>query len=139
MKDYDQALHFSNPRLLCAIYFGVLSVVGTVLIDAFLTLLGIEELVPLYQSVILGMVISSATGALCGKVLIHSRKPFISKVFAIGFFMVLGSLPIFTLSLCVCTDPRVQLFLVRITFSYCLWFCINLFAWLAGLRYLTHG
>ena len=111
MKDYDQALHFSNPRLLCAIYFGVLSVVGTVLIDAFLTLLGIEELVPLYQSVILGMVISSATGALCGKVLIHSRKPFISKVFAIGFFMVLGSLPIFTLGLLWCMyENGTQLF-----------------------------
>lgn len=67
MNTQDPALSISNPRLLSAIYFGLLSVVGTILINAFLTSIGIEEIIPVYQSVILGMVVASCTGPFLGK------------------------------------------------------------------------
>lgn len=104
MKRHDPALLFSNPRLLGAIYYGLLSVVGTILIDAFLTLIGIEEAIPLYQAILLGMIVASATGALCGKSIVHCPKPFMLKTFLIGFTMVIASLPFFALGLILCMD-----------------------------------
>ncbi|MGC1183404.1 hypothetical protein [Legionella sp.] len=104
MKKQDAALYFPNPRLLAAVYYGLLSVVGTILIDALLTLIGIKELVPLFQAIILGMIIASATGALCGKSIIYCPKPFIAKTFWIGFTMVIASLPFFALGLLLCMN-----------------------------------
>lgn len=99
MKKYDPALQFSNPRLLGAVYYGLLSVVGTILINAFLTILGINEIVPLFKAILLGMVVASATGALFGKHIIHCPKPFQVKTFFLGFIMVIVSLPVFALGL----------------------------------------
>lgn len=104
MKPHDPALYFSNPRLLGAVYYGLLSVVGTILIDAFLTILGIEEIVPLYQAILLGMIVASITGAICGKSIIYCPKPFRLKTFLIGFTMVLASLPFFALGLVLGMD-----------------------------------
>lgn len=74
MNTQDPALSISNPRLLSAIYFGLLSVVGTILINAFLTSIGIEEIIPVYQSVILGMVVASCTGAIFGEAIVHCKN-----------------------------------------------------------------
>lgn len=99
MKKHDLALTCPNPRIISAIYFGLLSVVGTILIDAFLTTLGVKERVPLFLAIILGMMISSAAGGLMGQQLIHSSRPYKLKTFLIGFFMVILSLPLFSLGL----------------------------------------
>lgn len=99
MKKQDPALIFSNSRLLAAVYYGLLSVVGTILIDAFLTSIGIREIVPLFKAILLGMVIASITGALFGKLIIHCSKPYKFKTFFLGFSMVLLSLPFFALGL----------------------------------------
>lgn len=99
MKKQDPALTFSNPRLLAAIYFGLLSVVGTILINAFLSSMGIEEIIPVFQSVILGMVVASCTGALFGERIILCPKPYKTKTFWLGFIMVIASLPVFDLGL----------------------------------------
>jgi hypothetical protein len=99
MKKQDPALTCSNPRLIAAIYFGLLSVVGTILINAFLLTLGIKEIIPLFEAIILGMVVASCTGAVCGELIIHCPKPYKVKTFLIGFFMVIASLPIFDLGL----------------------------------------
>ncbi|WP_392536462.1 hypothetical protein [Legionella sp. 227] len=99
MTKQDPALNFSNSRLLAALYYGLLSVVGTILIDGFLTTIGIEELVPLYKAIILGMIVASITGALFGKNIIHCPRPYKGKTFLLGFIMVLVSLPFFDLGL----------------------------------------
>jgi len=104
MKKLDPALTFSNPRLLASIYFGLLSVVGTILIDALLTSLGIKEIIPLFAAIILGMVVASATGALFGKSIIHCPKPYKAKTFWTGFFMVIASLPVFDLGVVLFLD-----------------------------------
>lgn len=99
MNTQDPALSLSNPRMLAAIYFGLLSVVGTILINAFLTSIGIEEIIPVYQSVILGMVVASCTGAIFGEAIVHCKKPYKAKTFWLGFSMVIASLPVFDLGI----------------------------------------
>jgi len=99
MKKMDPALTFANPRLLAAIYFGLLSVVGTILINAFLDYLGIENIIPVFQAIILGMVVASLTGALFGEKIVHAEKPYKVKTFLLGFSMVIASIPVFTLGL----------------------------------------
>ncbi len=99
MDKRDPAQTFSNPRLLSAIYFGLLSVVGTILINAFLTLLGIKEIIPLFQAILLGMIVASATGALFGERIVHCPKPYKLTTFWMGFIMVLVSLPLFDLGI----------------------------------------
>lgn len=99
MKKQDPALTCSNPRLIAAIYFGLLSVVGTILIDALLSSLGIKDLIPLFEAILLGMVVASCTGAICGELIVHCKKPFLVRTFIIGFLMVIASLPIFDLGL----------------------------------------
>lgn len=97
MKQEDIALTCSNPRLISAIYFGLLSVVGTILINAFLTIIGIEEKVPLFASLLIGMGVSSLTGAVFGEHIIHCPRPYKLKTFLTGFIMVIASLPLWDL------------------------------------------
>lgn len=99
MKQQDPALTLSNPRLLASVYFGLLSVVGTILINAFLSSIGIRELIPLFEAIILGVLIASAMGALFGEHIVHSTSPYNTKVFLLGFIMVIASLPLFDLGL----------------------------------------
>lgn len=97
MKEQDPALTCSNPRLIGAIYFGLLSVVGTILINALLTSIGIKEIIPVFGAIILGMIVASGTGAIFGERIIHCPKPYKVRTFLIGFIMVIASLPVFDL------------------------------------------
>ncbi|KTD54336.1 hypothetical protein Lsai_3158 [Legionella sainthelensi] len=99
MKNEDPALTISNPRLLAAVYYGLLSVVGTILIDVLLTSLDIMEIVPLFQSIVLGVIVAAITGAIFGELIVHCPKPYKLKTFMLGFVMVLLSLPFFDLGL----------------------------------------
>jgi len=101
MSKHDPALTISNPRLLAAMYFGLLSVVGTVLINAVLTSIGIKELIPLFESVIIGVLVAGITGAIFGERIVHCPKPYKRRVFFLGFIMVIASLPVFDLGLTI--------------------------------------
>jgi hypothetical protein len=102
MATRDPALTISNPRLIAAIYFGLLSVVGTILINASLTLIGIKELIPVFEAILIGVVVAACTGALFGEHIIHCKKPYKKRVFFLGFIMVIASLPLFALGLTLC-------------------------------------
>lgn len=102
MARRDPALTISNPRLLAGIYFGLLSVVGTILVNAFLTLIGIEELIPVFEAILIGVVVAGCTGALFGEQIVHCRKPYKKRVFWLGFIMVIASIPVFDLGLVLC-------------------------------------
>jgi hypothetical protein len=111
MKKQDPALTISNPRLLAAIYFGLLSVVGTILINAFLTSIGVEQIIPVFKAIILGMIVASFTGALFGESIVHCKKPYKTKTFWLGFIMVIASIPIFDLGLLLfMTEENAKLF-----------------------------
>ncbi|TAL61719.1 MAG: hypothetical protein EPN84_07520 [Legionella sp.] len=101
MKELDPALTFANARLFAALYFGLLSIVGTILISAFMKFIGIEEIIPLYQAIILGAIVAATMGALFGERIIHCEKPYQMQPFWMGFAMVMASLPLFDLGLVV--------------------------------------
>ena len=127
MKKQDPALAFSNPRIMAAIYFGLLSVVGTILIDAFLSSIGVEEIIPVFQAVILGMVVASGAGAIFGKNIIHCKKPYKAKTFWLGFFMVISSLPIFDLGLIFfIKEANMNLFSIAKFHDMILFYCVVL-------------
>ena len=102
MMKKDPALTISNPRLLAAIYFGLLSVVGTILINAFLIAIGIKELIPVFESILIGVVVAACTGAVYGEQIVHCQKPYKKRVFLLGFTMVIASLPVFVFGLVTC-------------------------------------
>jgi hypothetical protein len=101
MKRIDPALTCSNPRLIAAVYFGLLSVVATILINALLTSIGIREEIPVFKAILLGMVVASCVGFIMGEHIIHCKKPYKKKTFFMGFAMVIASLPVFDLGLVV--------------------------------------
>lgn len=99
MKKQDPALKYPHPRLLAAFYFGLLSVIGTIIIQAFLTSIGVDQIVPIYEAIILGAVISTGAGALFGESIVHCPKPYKAKTFWLGFLMIMATLPLFVLGL----------------------------------------
>lgn len=108
MRKHDEAVTFEYPHLLGAVYFGLLSVVGTILTNALLVSLGIEELVPLYQAILLGMLVSAAMGAIFGERIIHTPKPYKLKTFWMGFTMVIASLPLFDIGIFIFLKEETQ-------------------------------
>lgn len=97
MTQHDEALALPNARLLSAIYFGVLAVVATIVIDVLLYLAGIGELIPTFKAVLLATAIAVVFGALFGEKIIHCKKPYRWSAFKWGFLMVLAALPLYDL------------------------------------------
>ncbi|MFA5959238.1 MAG: hypothetical protein WC785_01820 [Tatlockia sp.] len=97
MENRDEALAISNPRLLAAIYFGVLSVVSTIIIDTVLYAIGMEQILPTFQAILLAVVVASSFGALFGKWIVHCKKPYRRKAFLLGFGMVVSAVPLYAL------------------------------------------
>lgn len=111
MKRQDPALAMSHPRLLAAIYFGLLSVPGTIIINALLDSIGVDQIIPVFKAVILGLFVAVCTGAIFGKSIVHCKKPYKSKTFWLGFTMIIASLPIFDLGLLLfMTEEYAKLF-----------------------------
>ncbi|KTD32849.1 hypothetical protein Lnau_2497 [Legionella nautarum] len=97
MEKDDEALSISNPRLLSAVYFGLLSIVATVIIDAIFYAFGVQQILPAFQAILLAVIIASCFGAIFGRLIIHSQKPYRRRAFLWGFVMVLAALPIYAL------------------------------------------
>lgn len=97
MDKRDEALTLSNPRLLCAVFFGLLAIVMTVVVDTILYSLGIEKILPTFQAIILDVIIASIFGALFGKKIIYSEKPYARRAFLWGFLMVISAIPLYAL------------------------------------------
>ncbi|WP_367606608.1 hypothetical protein [Legionella sp. W05-934-2] len=97
MSKEDLAMQISNARLICAIYFGLLAVVATIVIDTSLYLLGVEEMIPMFWAVILATVTAASFGALFGEKIIHVERQHASRSFQWGFIMTLAALPVYDL------------------------------------------
>ena len=97
MKTQDEALEISNPRLLSAIYFSLLAIIATIVLDTTLYALGIEQLLPFAKAILLAVVIAACFGALFGERIVHSAKPYYQHVFFWAFFMVIAALPVYNL------------------------------------------
>lgn len=97
MKTKDEALGIPNARLLSAIYFSLLAIILTIAIDTSIYLLGIEQLLPVAQEILLSVMISALFGALFGERIVHSTKPFYMHVFFWAVLMVILALPIYNI------------------------------------------
>jgi hypothetical protein len=92
MRDQDLALSISNPRLISAIYFTLLTVVLTLAIDAILYAYGINQYIPIYQLTCLGVVIAALSGALFGERIVHCETHFLRTAFLWAVLMTLLAL-----------------------------------------------
>lgn len=97
MEKNDEALALPNARILSAVYFGVLSILATIVIDILLYIAGIGELIPTFKAVLLATIIAAIFGALFGEKIIHCKKPYNFSAFKWGFLMVLLALPLYDL------------------------------------------
>jgi hypothetical protein len=127
MKKQDPALRFAHPRLLAAFYFGLLSIIGTIIIDSALSVIEFEELVPIFHAVILGVIVSACCGALFGESIVHCPKPYKAKTFWLGFSMVIASLPLFALGLVFLMDDiHKPLFITATLTDYIIFYLVVL-------------
>jgi len=97
MSKKDLAMQITNARLISCVYFALLAVVATIIIDTFLYILGVDELIPTFWAVILATIIAAIFGALFGEKIIHVEKKYLSNSFKWGFLMVLAALPVYDL------------------------------------------
>ncbi len=97
MKNSDDALTISNPRLLSAAYFGLLAIIATAIIDVILYGIGVEQILPTFQAILLAVVIASFFGAIFGERIVYCKKPYRRRAFLWGFSMVLAAVPIYAL------------------------------------------
>jgi len=95
----DEALFISNPRMLVAVYFSLLAVVWTIIVDTLLYAIGIEKLLPISKAILLAVVVAACFGALFGERIVHSKKPYNKNVFYWAFLMVIMALPVYNLGL----------------------------------------
>lgn len=94
-KQRDEALSISNPRLLTAVYFSLLAIVATIFIDTLLYAIGIEQLLPISKAIFLSVIMAACFGALFGKRIIYSEKPYYRHTFFWAFLMVIVALPFY--------------------------------------------
>lgn len=99
MSKKDLAMQISNARLISCVYFGLLAVVATIIIDTFLYLIGVSEFIPTFWAVILATIIAAIFGALFGEKIIHVERRYRSRSFKWGLIMVLAALPVYDLGL----------------------------------------
>lgn len=95
----DPALNFRYPRLLSAVYFGLLSILAGYVIEAYLKFFGVIVLLPLFQSILLAIAVSATFGALFAKRILYTSKPYVHKAFNWGFLMTLAAIPIHSLGM----------------------------------------
>ncbi|KTD23617.1 Uncharacterised protein [Legionella lansingensis] len=106
MSHDDQALTISNPRLLAAVYFALLAVIATCVIDRILYFIGVQQFLPLFKAILLAVVVASCFGALFGEKIIYSKRPYRRKAFLWGFIMVIAALPVYDLGFLLLSDDR---------------------------------
>lgn len=99
MSAEDDVLTLSNPRLLSAIYFGLLAIIATIFIDLVFYFIGVEQVIPLFKAILLATFIAAVFGAGFGERIVHHQKPYRGAVFWLGFAMVLLAVPVYDLGL----------------------------------------
>lgn len=93
----DEALTVSNPRLISAIYFGLLSMIFTLVISTIVDALGLQRILPLFHAMILAGFVAALFGALFGERIIHSPSPYHRATFWWAFLMMLLAVPVYCL------------------------------------------
>ncbi len=97
MKKTDDALIISNPRLLCAIYFGIISFAYMIIALNILIAQGLVLRIPFAHALVLCGCINALFGALFGeKILLHPRPCALATCFW-AYLMILLATPFCTI------------------------------------------
>lgn len=86
-----------NPRLLGAIYFSLLAVIATLVVDKLLYVVGKEQFLPTAEALLLAVIVAACFGALFAKRILHSDAPYRLHVFFWAVLMVVLALPVYDL------------------------------------------
>lgn len=97
LKKCDEALKISSPRLLSAIYFGLLSIIFAIVMVNVLDFLGLQRILPLSYAIVLGGTIAAIFGALFGEKIILTQEPYAKLAFWWAFLMMMLAIPVYCL------------------------------------------
>lgn len=136
MKNNDPAITPPNARLLSAVYFGLLAVIATIIIDCVLYSLGVVQIIPFFKAIILAVIIAAIFGAIFGERIVHAHEPYRKHAFFWGFLMVIIGLPFYCVGLVyLLHESRPELF-IDTSWGHLLHFYLFILAYsfiLAGL------
>ncbi len=93
----DDALTLPNPRLLTAVYFSLLAIIVTIVMDLLLYAIGVEQFLPISKAIFLSVIVAACFGALFGKRIILTEKPYIKHTFLWACLMVITALPFYNI------------------------------------------
>lgn len=93
----DRALKIKNARMLCGVYYALLSVVFTLSLDATLYALGIKQMIPLFAGTLVAMLIALIFGLIFGEKIVHASQPYKLKSFLWGVIKTFCALPFYDL------------------------------------------
>jgi hypothetical protein len=88
-----------NPRLLGAIYFSLLAVIATLVVDKLLYVVGKEQILPTAEALLLAVMVAACFGALFAKRILYSVAPYRLHVFFWAVLMVVLAIPVYDLGL----------------------------------------
>ena len=95
MREHDEALSLPNPRIISAVYFGLLAVMFTLALDTVLYAFGINQLLPLYQATLLADVTTACFAALFAKRMVYCQGAYLKKSFFWAVLMTFIAIPIY--------------------------------------------
>lgn len=98
---HNIALEISNSRLICAIYFSLLSILFVLIMSCILDFLGVQRILPISHALVLGGLIAAIFGALFGERILHSPPPHFYSAFWWAVLMMLVAVPVYCLGFMV--------------------------------------
>ncbi len=97
MNNDNESATVHHSRLIAAVYFALLAIVGAAALEPLLYKLVREYLLPTGEATLLAMLIAGLFGALFGKKIIEAPPPYEKNTFLLGFGMALAALPFYDL------------------------------------------
>lgn len=83
-------------RIKASAYASLLAIIATLFTFLFFNLIGLKDMLPFYQSLVMAILTAALVGGLLGRSLLYPKTLF--KGFLTGMLLILLSLPIFDLS-----------------------------------------
>lgn len=94
-----ESVHIPNPRLLAAVYFALIAIVLTILVNTVLYAAGFDQPMHIVRGILLGGLVAAFFGALFGRRILSVRQPCWPKAFLLGFLMTIAAVPVYDLGL----------------------------------------
>ena len=101
-NNFDLSTTVSNPRLIAACYFCLLSLIVIFFLDSLFALkLYLVAALPTSYALLWGGATAAIFGALFGKSIIYAKQPYFLKTFLLGFFLIFAAMPLYDLGVMI--------------------------------------